>query len=108
MWVVCDSLHSPASVHQVVVTAKKYHLNTIFVQVRSRGDAWYNSSFEPRAEGLNGQPRTFDPLAQMVGEAHQEGLQIHAWLNTFLTWSKSRRPYNPDHLWNAHRDWFCP
>jgi uncharacterized lipoprotein YddW (UPF0748 family) len=107
MWVVCDSLNSPSSVHQVVVTAKKYHLNTLFVQVRSRGDAWYSSSYEPRAEGLNGQPRTFDPLAQIVNEAHQEGLQIHAWLNTFLTWSKPRRPYNPDHLWNTHRDWFA-
>lgn len=107
MWVTCDSLDSPASVHQVVVTAKKYHLNTIFVQVRSRGDAWYNSPYEPRAEGLREQPKNFDPLAQIVEEAHQEGLQIHAWLNTYLTWSKPRRPRDPNHLWNAHRDWFA-
>lgn len=107
MWVVCDSLNSPASVHQVVITAKKYHLNTIFVQVRSRGDAWYASPYEPRAEGLHEQPRSFDPLKQIVEEAHQQGLQIHAWLNTFLTWSKARHPYDPNHLWNTHRDWFA-
>lgn len=106
MWVVCDSLCSPASVHHVVVTAKKYHLNALFVQVRSRGDAWYNSPYEPRAEGLHDQPRSFDPLTQMVDECHHEGIQVHAWLNTFLAWSKPRRPYNPSHLWNAHRDWF--
>ena len=106
MWVVCDSLSSPASIHQVVVTAKKYNLNTIFVQVRSRGDAWYTSSYEPRAEGLRDQPRDFDPLARIVAEGHREGLQVHAWLNTFLAWSKPRRPLSPDHVWNAHPDWF--
>jgi uncharacterized lipoprotein YddW (UPF0748 family) len=107
MWVVCYSLISPASVHQVVVTAQKYHLNAIFVQVRSRGDAWYDARYEPRAEGLAGQPRDFDPLAQIVEEGHAAGLQVHAWLNTYLTWSQSRHPHSPDHLWNAHRDWFA-
>lgn len=107
MWVVCYSLRSPATVHQVVVTAKKYHLNALFVQVRSRGDAWYDSPFEPRAEGLAHQPRRFDPLAQIVAEGHAAGIQVHAWLNTYLTWSQARRPYAPDHLWNAHRDWFA-
>jgi uncharacterized lipoprotein YddW (UPF0748 family) len=42
----------------------------------------------------------------MVEEAHRHGLQVHAWLNTFLTWSGSRRPASPKHLWNARRDWF--
>ncbi len=106
MWVICDSLESPASIHQVIVTAKKYGLNALFVQVRSRGDAWYNSPYEPRAEGLSHQPREFDPLTQMVAEGHKEGLEIHAWLNTFITWSKSKRPRSSQHVWNAHPDWF--
>lgn len=107
MWVVCYSLRSPAAVHQVVVTARKYHLNALFVQVRSRADAWYNSPYEPRAEGLAHQPRSFDPLEQIVEEGHAAGLQVHAWLNTYLTWSQARRPYSPNHLWNAHPDWFA-
>ncbi len=106
MWVVRDGLESPQAVHQVVVTAVKYHLNALFVQVRGRGDAWYRSSFEPRAEGLRGQPESFDPLEQIVAEAHANGIEVHAWLNTFLTWSGSRPPSSPEHLWNAHRDWF--
>ncbi len=106
MWVVCDSLGSPASVHHVVVTAKKYHLNALFVQVRSRGDAWYNSPYEPRAERLAGQPADFDPLTQIVAECHASNIAVHAWLNTYLTWSKSRRPLSQQHLWNAHPDWF--
>jgi uncharacterized lipoprotein YddW (UPF0748 family) len=107
MWVICYSLQSPASVHQVVLTAQKYHLNAIFVQVRSRADAWYNSPYEPRAEGLADQPRSFDPLAQIVAEGHAAGLQVHAWLNTYLTWSHPQRPRSPQHVWNAHPDWFA-
>ncbi len=107
MWVVRQSLASPQSVHQVVVTATKYHINALFVQVRGRGDAWYNSPYEPRAEVLAWQPKQFDPLEQMVREGHAAGLQVHAWLNTFLTWSGSRAPRSPQHLWNAHRDWFA-
>ena len=86
---------------------QKYHLNAIFVQVRGRGDAWYNSPYEPRAEMLAGQPKEFDPLEQMVREGHAAGLQVHAWMNTFLTWSGARAPVSPQHLWNAHRDWFA-
>jgi uncharacterized lipoprotein YddW (UPF0748 family) len=107
MWVICYSLQSPAAVHQVVVTAQKYHLNALFVQVRARGDAWYDSPYEPRAEGLAGEPRSFDPLAQIVAEGHAAGLQVHAWLNTYLTWSRPQRPRSPQHLWNAHPDWFA-
>ena len=107
MWVVRDSLKSPASVHQVIVTAQKYHLNAIFVQVRGRGDAWYSSNLEPRAEMLAGQPASFDPLEQMVREGHKAGLKVHAWMNTFLTWSGSKSPSSEMHLWNSHRDWFA-
>ncbi|HLJ55004.1 MAG TPA: family 10 glycosylhydrolase, partial [Chthonomonadaceae bacterium] len=107
MWVVRDSLASPQSVHRVIVTATKYHINTLFVQVRGRGDAWYNSPYEPRAEKLRRQPASFDPLEQMVREAHASGLKVHAWMNTFLTWSGAKAPFSPQHLWNAHRDWFA-
>lgn len=107
LWVVRDSLSSPASVRQVVATAAKYHLNALFVQVRGRGDAWYNSPYEPRAEGLSRQSADFDPLKLLIEEAKANGLQVHAWMNTFLTWSGSHAPARPQHLWNAHRDWFA-
>ena len=107
LWVVRDSLITPQAVHQVVQTAVKYHLNALFVQVRGRGDALYNSPYEPRSEVLAHQPKSFDPLEQIVVEGHQNGLQVHAWLNTYLTWSGSRAPYAWQHLWNTHRDWFA-
>lgn len=105
IWVVCDSLASPQAVRNVVREARSHHFNTLFVQVRSRGDAWYRSDIEPRAQGLADQPASFDPLAMVIAEGHRNGLRVHAWMNTFLVWSKRKLPKDPRHIMNAHRDW---
>lgn len=107
MWVVRDTLTSPESIRRMVDDAANNGFNTLFVQVRGRGDAYYRSSYEPRAEALKDAPASFDPLAVTLQEAHARGLQVHAWFNTFLAWSGRRTPKSPDHLWNAHPDWFA-
>ncbi|MBC8102113.1 MAG: family 10 glycosylhydrolase [Cytophagales bacterium] len=105
MWVVRDSMTSPQKIRNAVALAKKHHFNTLFVQVRGRGDAFYHSRFEPRSEELTGTPREFDPLAVAVSEGHKAGLEVHAWKNTFLVWHKGRRPYSQQHVVNRHSEW---
>lgn len=105
MWVVRDTMTSPARIRNAVTLAKKYGFNTLFVQVRGRGDAFYDSRFEPRSEELAGAPAGFDPLAVAVEEGHQAGLQVHAWMNTFFVWHKKRRPYSSRHVVNRHPEW---
>ncbi len=105
MWVVRDSMTSPQKIRNTVALAKKHRFNTLFVQVRGRGDAFYDSRFEPRSEELAGQPLDFDPLATVVTEGHKAGLEVHAWMNTFLVWHKARLPYSSQHVVNQHRDW---
>lgn len=106
LWVVRDTLTSPESIRQMVDTAANNGFNTLFIQVRGRGDAYYRTPYEPRAEALSNAPSSFDPLALTIQEAHARGLQVHAWLNTYLAWSGHKAPKSPDHLWNAHPDWF--
>ena len=105
MWVVRDSMTSPQKIKNAVALAKKYHFNTLFVQVRGRGDAFYNSQWEPRSEELAHTPDDFDPLAVAIKEGHAAGLEVHAWMNTFFVWHKPRRPYSPLHVVNQHPDW---
>jgi uncharacterized lipoprotein YddW (UPF0748 family) len=105
MWLVRDTMTSPAKIRNAVALAKKYGFNTIFVQVRGRGDAFYDSHFEPRSEELADQPLDFDPLQTAIDAAHKNGLEIHAWLNTFLVWHKGRHPYSGSHVVNQHPDW---
>ena len=46
--------------------------NTLLVQVRGRGDAYYASRVEPRAEPLASQPSSFDPLATVIALARAD------------------------------------
>lgn len=105
MWVARWDITTPESCKKVVEHAKKYNFNALFVQVRGRGDAFYKSHFEPRAEDLEGQPESFDPLAVILEEGHKQGLQVHAWLNTHFTWGSASKPKSPEHIVNKHPDW---
>ncbi len=53
-------------------------INTVYVHVRSHGDAYYSSDYFPRTKYLGG---TYDPLEIMVDEAHARGLSFQAWIN---------------------------
>ncbi|HEV2827700.1 MAG TPA: hypothetical protein VGW76_08840, partial [Pyrinomonadaceae bacterium] len=49
LWVVRNTLTSPEKIRAMVKAASDSGFNTIIVQVRGRGDAYYNSHREPRA-----------------------------------------------------------
>jgi uncharacterized lipoprotein YddW (UPF0748 family) len=60
--------------------------NTVFFQVRVRGEVFYPSKFEPMssliATARKGEP-PFDPLLFAVEECHKRGMEMHAWLVTY-------------------------
>ncbi len=107
LWVVRDSLTSPSSIKRVVAEARAHHFNALFVQIRGRGDAYYQSSLEPRAEELAHAPKDFDPLAEVVRDGHAAGLQVHAWMNTCYVWGAGRKPSAASHVVNQHPDWLA-
>lgn len=106
LWVVRDSITTPESVQRVVAFAAEHGFNTLFVQVRGRGDAYYRSYFVPGPEGYPAIPDIFDPLAAVVDAAHEHGIEVHAWCNIYLTASMINPPTDPQHLYNAHPSWF--
>src|SRR5262249_38467625 len=107
VWVVRTDLTTPEAVRRVAQTAKRAGLNTLIVQVRGRGDAYYRSELEPRAEALRSAPESVDPLALTLQEARLAGLSVHAWMNAIYVWSDPKAPSSPAHLVNAHPDWLA-
>lgn len=58
--------------------------NTVYVQVRAFGDAYYDSELYPSGEqfdGTIGTKNCFDALQVMIDCAHERGMSIHAWVN---------------------------
>lgn len=99
--------HSAAEVRQLVADARRAHLNALFVEVRKRGDAYYESALVPRAIDIE---PGFDPLGSLLKEAHDSRsgprLQVHAWLVAYNIWnSQSTNPAPAEHAYRRHPDW---
>ncbi|MGH9934651.1 MAG: glycoside hydrolase family 10 protein, partial [Blastocatellia bacterium] len=105
LWVKRTTIVSPESVRELVMRAKENGFTDLIVQVRGRGDAYYDSRIEPRSEDLSGQPASFDPLALTIDEAHRLGIKVHAWINIYLVANLESPPRSKDHLIYKHPEW---
>jgi uncharacterized lipoprotein YddW (UPF0748 family) len=105
LWVLRTSLGSPDSIATLVRTAREHGFNTLLVQVRGRGDAYFNGGIEPRAAELQRRPASFDPLATVLASAHAAGLRVHAWVNVNLISSAADLPIAPSHIVHRHPEW---
>jgi uncharacterized lipoprotein YddW (UPF0748 family) len=94
-------LNSSADITAIVDRARSAGVNALFVQVRRRGDAWYLRGREPLPEGvaIDG---GFDPLAEMLSQAHAAGIEVHAFVTVGAIWNMSTLPQQPDHVFNQH------
>lgn len=104
LWVVRTTLTSPAAIATMVSAARRGGFNTLLVQVRGRGDAYFQQGIEPRPAALAAQP-TFDPLATTIAKAHESGLQVHAWINVNLIASAVDLPAAREHVVYRHPEW---
>jgi beta-glucosidase-like glycosyl hydrolase/uncharacterized lipoprotein YddW (UPF0748 family) len=99
-----------AELRTILDRAAALGLNAVILQVRPAGDALYPSPHEPWSEYLTGtmgvppEP-AYDPLAFAVREAHERGLELHAWFNPY----RARHPSatsaaSPGHLSRTRPD----
>ncbi|WP_017611165.1 glycoside hydrolase family 10 protein [Nocardiopsis xinjiangensis] len=62
------------------------NLNSVFLHARPTADAVYDSDMEPWARYLTGEQGGdpgYDPLEYAVEQAHERGLEMHAWFNPY-------------------------
>ncbi|QOR36774.1 family 10 glycosylhydrolase [Clostridium sp. 'deep sea'] len=97
--------------------AEQLGLNSIFLQVRPTADALYKSEYFPWSKYLTGKQGTapnydFDPLTYWVKEAHDRGIELHAWINPYrITKKKAGEPaldyasLDPSHPAIKNPDW---
>lgn len=102
---------------KILDDSKAMGLNAVFLQVRPASDAVYKSDIFPWSKYITGQqgiaPKNgFDPLEFWVTEAHNRGMELHAWLNPYrVTKNKSTDPkhdfasLDPSNPAVLHPDW---
>ncbi len=110
-----SSSQSPAEQQQdlrdKLDTYKAAGINAVIFQVRPEADALYASPYEPWSRYLTGTqgkaPDPFyDPLTFAVEEAHQRGMELHAWLNPYRAITAiGGYPVDTMHVTVKHPEW---
>ena len=90
--------------------AQELGLNTVVVQIRPKGDAFYESELNPWSAvltGVQGQDPGYDPMAFMIKETHKRGMEFHAWMNPYriTTSGTDLSALSADHMARKHLDW---
>lgn len=90
-------------------------VNSVFFQVRSQGDAMYQSSIEPWSYYLTGTQGKapnplWDPLQFAIDESRKRGLEAHAWINPYRAVSDASAAndtlkYAANHVSRLHPEW---
>lgn len=94
-------------------TLHNYRFNAVVLQVRARGNTFYNSQFEPWAAELTdslGRTPSFDPLQVAIQEARLLGMELHAWFNFAVVWNSTTAPTSvgKPHIAATHPEWVKP
>ncbi|MBM6828832.1 family 10 glycosylhydrolase [Anaerotignum lactatifermentans] len=90
--------------------AQALGLNTVVVQIRPKGDAFYESELNPWSEiltGTQGKDPGYDPMAFMIEETHKRGMEFHAWMNPYriTTSGTDLAALSADNMARQHPDW---
>lgn len=105
LWVVRDAITTPEAVSRLVDFAVQTRFHILFVQVRGRGDSYYQSSIDPPSPALRAPLADFDPLRYVLTLAHRNGIEVHAWLNICYAWSDTKHAPPSGHLVTTHPEW---
>ena len=89
------SLTSPQAIDDLVRTAREHGFNTLLVQVRGRGDAYYTAASNRALRSCSDSRCASIRWPPCSNAAHAAGLRVHAWVNVNLVSSAADLPIAP-------------
>ena len=95
---------------QLVADARAYNFNALVVQMRRRGDAFYNNLVAGNDPKTTAIASGFDALQDVITKAHdtsggKKRLEVHCWVTTHVIWSSTTPPSQAGHVFNSHREY---
>lgn len=94
-----EGIKTPAQTRQLIADAERAGANALFIQVRRRADSYYRDSLEPIAADV---APGYDPLADVIQQAHARGIQVHAWVVALPAWKDGYQQPDRQHVWYQH------
>ena len=68
VWIIRNNITSKEKIDEILNNAVKKRFNNLIIQIRGRGDAYYNSKFVTIAENVRYKIKEFDPLHYFIKE----------------------------------------
>ncbi|HIW64093.1 MAG TPA: family 10 glycosylhydrolase [Candidatus Stackebrandtia excrementipullorum] len=96
-----EGIYNPEQVSTLVEEATDLNANALIVQVARRYDCFCNRALYPRTDAAI-DPAPYDPLDEVIEQAHAAGIEVHAWVNVNTMWNSATAPTSPDHVYNQH------
>ena len=102
LWIVRDSMYDEKSISEALVYSYEAGYDVVFVQVRGRGYSFYNSDIVPKNPKIH---PGFDPLQYAINLGNALGIEVHAWVNSYILWSSKKAPENINHIYHTNKEW---
>ena len=94
-----------SQVDQLISDCRAYNFNAIIVQMRRRGDAFYNYTInDPKTTAI---AADYDALQDLLNKAHAGSprIEVHCWVITFPIWGSLTPPSQAGHVLNLHPEY---
>lgn len=104
IWAKSDAITDSTKIDSLLSFSEKNNIDKIFFQIRSRGDAFYESQLVPKSNAVDS---LFDPLNYAIENAKEIDVEIHAWFNTYILWSDIIPPTDSLHFYYSCTECFA-
>jgi uncharacterized lipoprotein YddW (UPF0748 family) len=105
IWVCSGELRTGTAVKACLDACAALGMTDVFLQVRTAGDAAYDSATEPPPH--KALEDDLDVLALACEYGHRLALRVHAWLNVNYCAPGPGLPSSRKHIANRHPDWIA-
>ena len=99
IWVVRDALTSKSVLKSIIQNAQLLNCNKIFLQFRALGSVYYPTKLDIPQIDVDAKL-----LKNLFEAAHQNNIEVHAWLNVCYVWSNKDPRIPANHILNKSKN----
>jgi len=102
-WPSTNEATCKARISNMMQTLKANNFNAVLFQIRGDCSTLYPSPYEPWASQFGWSDPGWDPAAYAIEQAHANGLEFHAYINTHaISSTVPPNPTVPQHVYHLH------